>query len=97
VQETDPTEIAIRQLGLRRIFWHGERRIVLACLIREKDRRPLRADWWRGKDVSIIAVDLDGNFFLHHCDGSVRYWDHQLQAEAVIAPSVRDFVAKIVE
>jgi hypothetical protein len=43
------------------------------------------------------GADLSGNFFLRHCDGSVRYWDHQAQADTAIAPSVRDFLGKLVE
>jgi hypothetical protein len=27
----------------------------------------------------------------------VRYWDHKAQADTVIAPSVRDFLSKLVE
>jgi len=36
------------------------------------------AHWWRGKEVCIIGADLEGNFLLRHCDGTVRYWDHGL-------------------
>jgi hypothetical protein len=83
---------AIRQLHGRRIFWHNEQSFVVACLIREADWRPLEAPWWRGKSVFIIGVDLDGNFFLGHCDGTVRYWNHRTQADTIIAPSVREFI-----
>ncbi len=47
------------------------------------------------KEVCIIGADLSGNFLLRHCDGSVRYWDHQSQADVVLAPSIRDFVARL--
>ena len=97
MQQPDPIETAIRRLWLRRTFWHGERKIVVAFLIRTPDWRPLTADWWQGKEVSIIGADLDGNFFLRHCDGTVRHWDHRLQTDTVIAPSVRDFVQRIVD
>jgi hypothetical protein len=40
---------------------------------------------------------VDGNFFLRHCDGSVRYWEHKAQADAIIARSVREFLSKLVE
>jgi hypothetical protein len=90
-------EGAIRRLWPCRTFWHGERKIRVACLIRQTDWRPLEADWWSGKEVYIIGADLDGNFFLRHCDGTVRYWDHQAQVDVVIAPSVQDFVVRIVE
>lgn len=69
--------------------------MTIACLIRTADWRPLTAPWWQGKEACIIGADLDGNFFLRHCDGSVRYWDHRLQADTVVAPSVRVFVSRI--
>lgn len=95
--QIDPIDRAVRQLHERRTFRHGERSIVIACLIRTDDWRPLKAAWWRGKEAYIIGSDLNGNFLLRHCDGTVRYWDHQLQADEVIVPSVRDFVSGIVE
>lgn len=93
----DPTDKAIRLLYMRRTFPFEDRNLTVACLIREADRRPLRAPWWRKKDVSIIGVDLDGNFFLRHCDGGVRYWDHKTQTDTIIAKSVREFFNKLVE
>ena len=97
MQQSDPIEKAIQWLGFRRTFLHGERKILVGCLVRTPDWRPLRADWWRGKEVCIIGADLDGNFFLRHCDGTVHLWEHQLQRDTVLAPSVRDFVERIVE
>ena len=93
---SDPIDSAMKQWH-RRIFRHGDRSIVVACLIRTIDWRPLNAPWWRGKEVSIIGADLDGNFLLKHSDGSVRLWDHRSQSDAVLAPSVRDFVAGLTE
>jgi len=97
MDESDPIDRAIRNLWLRSKFLHGERHIVIACLIRTSDWRPLKAPWWRGKEVCIIGADLTGNFLLCHCDGTVRYWDHRLQHDAVLAPSVQEFVSKLVE
>lgn len=91
----DPIDRAIKNLWQRRVFHHADKDIVVACLIREADWRPLKAPWWRGKEVCIIGADLSGNFLLGHCDGSVRYWDHQSQADVVLAPSIRDFVARL--
>ena len=88
----DHIDTAIRNLGMCHEIRYGERILTVACLIREADWRPLKAPWWRQKDAYIIGVDLDGNFFLRHCDGSVRYWDHKTQSDSLIAPSVRDFV-----
>lgn len=86
-----------------KFFWR--RSIVLPCgrwvaiavLLREADWSPLDAPWWRGKEVSVIGVEENGNFFLRHCDGSVRYWDHRTQLDTIVAPSVRAFAGLIVE
>jgi hypothetical protein len=85
------------------IFWrrsiilpHGQC-VAVAVLLREEDWRPLDAPWWRGKQAYIIGVEEHGNFFLRHCDGSVRYWDHSTQADTIVAPSVRAFAELIVE
>jgi hypothetical protein len=93
----DPLNTAIKRLGLRRLFRNGEVEILIACLLREADWRPLQAPWWKGKEVCIIGADIDGNFFLRHCDGSIRHWIHSLQSDKVIAPSVRDFLVQIVD
>ena len=77
------------------MFRRGDRKIVVACPIRELDWRPLKAQWRQGKEACIIGADLSGNFLLRHCDGSVRYWDHQSQTDVVLAPSVRAFVAEL--
>jgi hypothetical protein len=89
----DPIGRAIKNLWQRRVFRHSDKDIVVACLIREADWRPLEARWWRGKEVCIIGADLSGNFLLRHCDGSVGYWDHRSRTDIVLAPSVRAFVA----
>ena len=88
---------AIRRLWERRTFPFGDRKLEIACLIREGDWRPLKAPWWRKKEACIIGADLSGNFFLRHCDGSVRYWDHKAQDDTIIASSVREFFCKLVE
>jgi hypothetical protein len=95
--KADPVDKAIKNLWLKRIFWHGERRLVVACLLRSEDIRPLKALWWRGKEAYLIGADLTGNFFLRHCDGSVRYWDHAKQVDEVISPSVHEFLAHLEE
>jgi hypothetical protein len=58
---------------------------------------PLEAYWWRGKQVHIVAVDVDGNFFLRHCDGSVRYWDHSKKEDVVAFKSVKEFASAFKE
>jgi len=96
-EQADPMDKAIRQLGYRRVFRHSDREIEIACLVRTPDWRPLNASWWSGKEVCVIGADLLGNFFLRHCDGTVRYWDHGTQSDVVLARSVNDFVAGITE
>ncbi|MEP6811102.1 MAG: hypothetical protein ABI992_12730, partial [Chthoniobacterales bacterium] len=88
---------AIRQLPVRNTFRDGEAAIPVAFLLRSADWRPLKAPWWLGKEVCIIGAGHNGNFFLRHCDGSIRYWDHTAQADTVLASSVSAFVARIVE
>jgi len=95
MKQPDPIEVILRRHWPRHTFRHGDRMITIACLIRNADWRTLEADWWRGKEVCIIGADLDGNFFLRHCDGTVRYWDHRRQADVVVARSVKDFVEGI--
>jgi hypothetical protein len=96
-EQLAPIEKAIGNLGWRNRVRYGERRLQIACLIRESDWRPIKAEWWQGKEACIIGADLDGNFFLRHCDGSVRLWDHNSRMDSVLAPSVRDFVSRIEE
>ena len=91
----DPIETAIKHLYLRNGIEFDGRTVTVAFLIHEHDWRPLRASWWSGKEVYIIGADLDGNFFLRHCDGSVRYWDHKAQIDTMIAPSVKEFVRQL--
>jgi hypothetical protein len=97
LMEHQPNTIdrAIKNLWQRRVFRHGERDIIVACFIREENWRPLKAPWWRGKKVCILGADLSGNFLLRHCDGTVRYCDHQSQADIMLAMSVRAFVADL--
>lgn len=93
----DPIDRAIGQLSLRRRVRVGAREVEVALLVRTRDWRPVRAAWWRGKEASVIGADLRGNFFLRHCDGSVRYSDHALGTDMIIAPSVREFVSSLHE
>ena len=75
-------------------FHHGERSFRLVFLLPESLWRPLKASWWRGKEVSIIGGDERGNYVLRHCDGSVRLWDHERGTDEVLASSVRGFLAR---
>lgn len=95
MSETDPIDDAIGRMCPHGLFRHGDREFTIACLLRTQDWRPLKALWWCGKEVCIIGVDPSGNFFLRHCDGSVRFWDHHLQAEEKVASSVKEFSTRI--
>jgi hypothetical protein len=88
----DPIDNAIKLFPLSRTIRLGEQTAVIACLIRQGDWRPLDAPWWRKESACIIGADLDGNFFLRYCDGSVLYWNHKTQLETLVAPSVSEFV-----
>ena len=93
----EPIDRALNDLWRRRTFQHEGKAITIASLVRSTDWRPLKAPWWTGKEVSLIGADLNGNFFLRHCDGTVRYWDHAKQSDTVVAPSVKEFIARIEE
>src|SRR5262245_35669460 len=93
----DPMENATRDIGRRNRIRCGDRVLEIACLVRQSDWRPLKINWWRGKEACVIGADLDGNFFLRHCDGSVRLWDHHSRSDSIVAPSVREFLSRIEE
>jgi hypothetical protein len=86
----------VRSDGRRKTFAIGpDRELKIAFLIGGADWHPLRAPWWRGKDASIIGADLDGNFILRHCDGSVRLWNHSMKEDEIIAPGVLEFCNRL--
>lgn len=95
--QVDVMEKAVRDLGWRNKVRCGDRVIQIACLVRERDWRPLKAEWWRAQEVCVIGAALNGDFFLRHCDGSVRLWEHNSRSDSIVAPSVREFVARIEE
>ena len=57
--------------------------------------RPLKASWWKGKEVCVIGGDPEGNYFLRHPDGSVSIWHHARNIDEVLAPSVRAFTTML--
>ena len=93
--EDEAVEKARKNLWAKNKIQAGDKTVVVACLIRPEDTRPLHAPWWRGKEVYLIGADIDGNFFLRHCDGTVRLWDHSKQVDEVIAKSVREFATSL--
>ena len=86
---------AIANLLFRPIFEFDGKEIHVIHL--QNSGAGLRVPWWRGKEVNLLGVDADGNFFLRHCDGSVRYWVHAEQRDVVVAKSVKEFVSALRE
>src|SRR5262249_2363641 len=95
--QLDPMEKAIANLGWRNRVRCGERLLQIACLVRENDWRPLKVEWWRGKEVCVIGADVAASLFLRQCDGSVRLWEHKSQSDSISAQSVREFVSRMEE
>lgn len=69
--------------------------VELVLLVHPEGRRPLQAEWWTGKEASIIGADVFGNFLLRLSDGSVGYWDHREAKVSAVAPSIRAFIESI--
>lgn len=88
-------EKAIKSLGIKRSVNLAGKSIQLACLIREEDRRPFRANWWKGKESYLMAVADNGNFLLRHCGGYVIYWDHSERRGEIVAKSESEFLSMI--
>lgn len=57
----------------------------------------LSAPWHKGSEVHIIAVDVNGNFFLRDASGAVNFWDHSSQDMSLITSSIKTFAALIKE
>ncbi len=90
-----PIDQAIARMAPHGVFRLNDRVLTVAFLLRENDWRPLHAEWWRGKEACIIGAELNGNFFLRHCDGTVRLWDHRSQTAEIIASSVKEFARRV--
>ena len=86
---------AVNRLHYRRHVLVDGSVVELVLLVHPDGQRPLQAEWWSGKEASIIGVDISGNFVLRCSDGSVVYWSHRDAKATVVAPSVREFIASI--
>lgn len=51
--------------------------------------------WWRGKSISLIAIDSRDNKIVRHCSGKVLYLDEETQTAVEVANSVKDFLRSI--
>lgn len=97
---TDGSEEAMVIAGINRLQFMRHvvvdgQPIEVALLVHPEGWRPLQVGWWTGKEASIIGVDVAGNFFLRHADGSVGYWSHAKAEVVTVARSIRDFIAAI--
>lgn len=52
----------IKDLSEKRFVDFNGEKIKLACLLREEDRRPFQAEWWKGKYYYLVAEYENGNF-----------------------------------
>jgi len=93
----DPKQLinSIKNLGYKRKIIFKNNELKLACLIRQEDRRPFQADWWKGKQSSLIAVDDNGHFYLHHCGGYILKVDPVSKEEETISKSEGEFLSMI--
>lgn len=96
LSEEDATVLAINKLEMQRCVIVEGKDVEIALLVHPEGQRPLVApSWWSGKEVSIVGADVAGNFFLRQSGGSVGYWIHEEGRLAMVAASVRDFIASI--
>jgi len=84
---------AVAELPFKPIFEFQGEEIQVVCLL--PNNPPLDAYWQKGKQVHLIAVDVDGNFFLRHSGGGVSYWNHHSKTEIEVSGSVKDFVSQL--
>ncbi len=93
----DPKQLekAIKNLGIRRTIDFDGERIKLACLLRQEDRRPFQAEWWKGKQSYMVAVDDNGNFFLKHSGGYIFRINPLTRKEETLARSESEFLGMI--
>ena len=85
------------KLYIANAFRHGDRVIRIVFLLPDSLWRPLRASWWKGKEVSIIGGDENGNYLLRHSGGSVLLWEHARATDEVLAPSVDAFLSSLTQ
>ena len=86
---------AIANLPRRSIVRKEGREFEVRSLVPYSEWRPLAAPWWKKKEACVIGDDSCGNFYLRVCDGTVRFWDHEVEQDEVLFPSVREFLAAL--
>ena len=95
LMEKEQLEKAIKNLGVSRTINFNGNMIKLACLLRKEDRRPFQAEWWKGKQSYLIAVDDDGNFILSHSGGYIFRVKAKSSEEEILAKCEKDFLRMI--
>lgn len=93
--DTTQLEKAIKNLGIKRTIDFGGETIKLACLLREDDRRTFQAEWWKGKQSYMVAVDDNGNFYLKHCGGYIFRTNPVTKEQEILAKSEGEFLSMI--
>ena len=86
---------AIANLPFKPIFKHEDQDLQLVCLL--KNTPPLKAHWHKGKQVHLLAVDVNGHFFLRLSSGAIRYWNHQTRTGVTVSKSITDFICHLSE
>jgi len=88
-------ENSIKNLGIKRVINFNGTVLKLACLLREEDRRPFQAEWWKGKQSYMIAVDDNGHFYLRHCGGYIFKVDPVTKQQEILAKNEEEFLSMI--
>jgi len=93
----DPKQLenAIKNLGIKRTIDFGGEIVKLACLLRQEDRRPFQAEWWKGKQSYMVAIDDNGNFYLKHSGGYIFRTNPVTKKEETFAKSEGEFLSMI--
>ena len=88
-------ENAIKNLGFKRVINFNGTELRLACLLREEDRRPFQAEWWKGKQSYMVAADDNGHFYLPHCGGYIFKIDPVTKQQETLAKNEEEFLSMI--
>jgi hypothetical protein len=91
----DLIEKATAKLPEKNTYKKGDRIFLVRSLFPHSLWRSLKDPLWKGKEAYPIGTGDDGNLFLRHCDGSVRYWNPKTGQDEVLSSSVRDFLAHL--
>lgn len=85
----------INKLGFKRTIHFNDQVFNLACVLRDEDRRPFQAEWWKGKEAYLVAVDDNGHLYLRHCGGYIFKIDPVSKNELILAKNESEFLSMI--